>query len=223
MARDSHQRKGEKTMALTRKFLKAMGIEDEKVDQIIEAHGETVDALKAERDGYKEEAEKASELEKAIKAAREEASQIAEKNPYKVKYDALKEEFEQYKKTEADKATKASKRDAYKALLRSLGIADKRIDAVTKVADLDSLELEDNGKFKGEDELKTSLKNEWAEFIPTDSKAGAETAKPPAQAKGKAKLSKKEIMDIEDTEERQAAWAEYLSDQQNNTGGNQNE
>ena len=33
-------------MSLTRRFLKAMGIEDEKVDQIIEAHSGTVDALK---------------------------------------------------------------------------------------------------------------------------------------------------------------------------------
>ena len=32
--------------SLTRKMLKAMGIEDEKIDQIIEAHSETVDALK---------------------------------------------------------------------------------------------------------------------------------------------------------------------------------
>ena len=33
-------------MALTRKFLKAMGIEDDKIDQIIDAHTETVTALK---------------------------------------------------------------------------------------------------------------------------------------------------------------------------------
>jgi hypothetical protein len=33
-------------MALTRKMLKAMGIEEEKIEQIIEAHAETVDGLK---------------------------------------------------------------------------------------------------------------------------------------------------------------------------------
>lgn len=33
-------------MSLTRKMLRAMGIEDDKADQIIEAHAETVDALK---------------------------------------------------------------------------------------------------------------------------------------------------------------------------------
>lgn len=34
-------------MALTRKFLKALEIEGDKADQIIEAHTETVDGLKA--------------------------------------------------------------------------------------------------------------------------------------------------------------------------------
>ena len=43
-------------MTLTRKMLKAMGIEEEKIDQIIEAHAETVDGLNeklktAEADG----------------------------------------------------------------------------------------------------------------------------------------------------------------------------
>ena len=33
-------------MALTRKMLRAMGVEDDKADQIIDAHAETVDALK---------------------------------------------------------------------------------------------------------------------------------------------------------------------------------
>lgn len=37
-------------MALTRKMLKAMGIEDEKIDQIIDEHAESVNALKAKLD-----------------------------------------------------------------------------------------------------------------------------------------------------------------------------
>lgn len=40
-------------MPLTRKMLKAMGIEEDKIEQIIEAHADTVDALRDERDGYK--------------------------------------------------------------------------------------------------------------------------------------------------------------------------
>ena len=43
-------RKRSEHMALTRKFLKAMGIEDEKAEEIISAHVETVNGLKGERD-----------------------------------------------------------------------------------------------------------------------------------------------------------------------------
>ena len=53
-------------MSLTRKMLKAMGIEEEKIDQIIEAHSETVDSLKADRDSYKEDAEKLKDVQKEL-------------------------------------------------------------------------------------------------------------------------------------------------------------
>ncbi len=36
-------------MAMTHKFLKALGIEDDKAEEIIAAHLETVNAIKAER------------------------------------------------------------------------------------------------------------------------------------------------------------------------------
>ena len=44
-------------MAVTRKLLKALGIEDEKADQILEAHTETVNEIREERDRYKADAE----------------------------------------------------------------------------------------------------------------------------------------------------------------------
>ena len=46
-------------MAFTRKFLSAMGIEADKVDEIINAHIEVVDGLKEERDNFKKNADKA--------------------------------------------------------------------------------------------------------------------------------------------------------------------
>lgn len=50
-------------MALTRKYLKAMGLEDDKIDQIIEAHTEVTTAIKADADRYKADAEKLSEVQ----------------------------------------------------------------------------------------------------------------------------------------------------------------
>ena len=53
-------------MALTRKLLRSMGIEDDKIDQIIEAHGETVSALKDERDQYRDAAEALPGVQKEL-------------------------------------------------------------------------------------------------------------------------------------------------------------
>ena len=76
-------------MSLTRKMLKAMGIEEEKIDQIIEAHSETVDSLKADRDSYKEDAEK-------LKAVQKELDDLKAKGDdgWKEMHDRLKVEFE---------------------------------------------------------------------------------------------------------------------------------
>ena len=55
-------------MALTRKMLKAMGIEEEKIDEIIDAHTETVNALK---DQSKQDRDAAARLEIGRASCRE--------------------------------------------------------------------------------------------------------------------------------------------------------
>ena len=51
-------------MALTRNMLKGMGLTDEQVSAIIDAHTDTTDALKAQRDQYKADAEKLPAVQK---------------------------------------------------------------------------------------------------------------------------------------------------------------
>lgn len=53
-------------MALTRKLLKGMGLTDEQVDTIIEAHTDTVDGLKADIGRYKADAEKLPGIQKEL-------------------------------------------------------------------------------------------------------------------------------------------------------------
>ncbi len=175
-------------MALTRKMLKAMGIEEEKIDQIIEAHSETVDGLKSQLDTVTSSAKKANDectaLQKELEDAKNTALEKEGKNPWKVKFDALKEEFEGYKTEEQKKATKAAKETAYKALLKDSGIADKRIAAVLKVSDIEGIEIGEDGKIKDADKLKESIKSEWADFITTDSSKGADVATPPQNTGG---------------------------------------
>ena len=176
-------------MALTRKMLKAMGIEDEKIDQIIDAHTETVDALKTERDKFKTDAEKLPNVQKELDTLKADAEK-AGKDPFKVKYEAIKEEFDTYKKDVAAKETTAKKQAAFKSLLKEIGVSDKRLDAVLRVSDLEKIKLADDGTISDADSLKTNLKTEWADFIVTEGKAGAETSTPPeSQAKDYSNMS----------------------------------
>lgn len=192
-------------MALTRKFLSALGIDADKVDEIINAHTETVDALKNERDKYKADAEKLPEVQKELNSIKEQAAKNDGKNPFEVKYNAIKEEFENYKKEQTAKETKVKKADAYKALLKEAGVSEKRIDAVLRVSDIDGLKLDKDGAVEGKDALLESIKKDWSDFIVTQGTQGARTPNPPANGGGKTYKSKEEIYAIKDTAERQKA------------------
>lgn len=164
-----------------------MGIEEDKIDSIIEAHTETVDALKKERDGYKVDAEQLVEVRKQLDDAKNVDS-------FKDKYDTLKKEFEDYKQAEANKATKLAKTEAYKALLKEIGISDKRIDSVVRVSDIDAIELID-GKINKANELKSSLKEEWSDFIVKQQEQGADTVVPPSGGQGGNDFSNMSLAD----------------------------
>lgn len=196
-------------MALSRKFLAALGIEADKIDEIINAHSETVEGLKEERDSYKEKAEKYDKAQKDLDEANRKIEDLGKEDAYKVKYDALKEDFDNYKKEAEAQKVKATKTDAFKALLKEIGVSDKRIDSVVKVSDLDKIRIDKEGHLEGVEDLKKSLSTEWADFIVTEGKKGASTSTPPEGGKTGVK-SREEIMKIKDTQERQAAWAELI-------------
>ena len=196
-----------KTMAFTRKFLTALGIEADKVDEIISAHTEVTDSLKAERDSYKGEAEKLEKLQKEYNSLQKTIEENG-KDSYKVKYEALKEDFEAYKKEISDKEQASKKETAYKKLLREAGIPDKRLDAILRVSDISAIEFDEDGKtIKNADELSKLIKEEWADFIPAAKIEGAKTPTPPTGA-GKATKTKEEIRAIADPIQRQKAMAE---------------
>lgn len=198
---------------LNRKFLSSLGIEDDKADQILERHSDVVSEIKDERDTLKAEVEKLPEIQKQLDAYKK-AEEQGEKDPYKVKYEALKEEFKDFKDGIKAQEAKAKKADAFKALLKEAGVSEKRIDAVLKVSDVDAIEFDDEGKVKDADKLKESIKKEWSDFITTASSEGANTATPPASNNNKNVMTRKEIMAIKDTSERQKAWGEYLTSNQ---------
>ena len=196
-------------MSLTRKMLKAMGIEEEKIDQIIEAHSETVESLKADRDSYKEDAEKLKDVQKELDDLKAKGD-----DGWKEKHDALKAEFDQYKNDVQAKETKAAKEAAYRDILKDANLSEKGIEKAVKYAEWDKIELDEDGKLKGANDHIKAAREEWAEYVTTTTTTGAKTSTPPANTGG-AKMTKAEIYAKDEhgryklsTAERQKALAE---------------
>lgn len=177
-------------------MLKAMGIEEDTIEQIIEAHTETTDSLKAERDRYKGEAERAKEIQgelEATKAKLKEALEDESQDELKTQLDErakelrkaqdatekLQEEFDAYKsKVEADE-TNRRKTESYRQLLEKAGIAQKYVGKVLRVTSLDDVELDDDGNVRDAEKAIEGIKAEWPEFIAKVETKGSEPENPP--------------------------------------------
>ena len=192
-------------MGFSRKMLKAMNIEEEKIEQIIDAHSETVDALKAERDAYKEDAAKLAAVQKELDELKAKGD-----DGYKAKYEAEKAAHDALKADIAAKETKKAKTDAYRELLKGANIDEKRIATILRAEapTIDKIELDADGKIKNAEQYTESIKSDWADFIVTQSAQGTNTATPPANGGAASTKTKEDIMKIKDAGERQKAIAE---------------
>ena len=192
-------------MGFSRKMLKAMNIEEDKIEQIIDAHSETVDALKAERDGYKEDAAKLAAVQKELDELKAKGD-----DGYKAKYEAEKAAHDALKADIAAKETKKAKTDAYRELLKGANIDEKRIATILRAEapTIDKIELDADGKIKNAEQYTQSIKSDWADFVVTQSAKGTNTATPPANGGAASTKTKEDILKIKDAGERQKAIAE---------------
>lgn len=192
-------------MGFSRKMLKAMNIEEDKIEQIIDAHSETVDALKADRDAYKEDAAKLAAVQKELDELKAKGD-----DGYKAKYEAEKAAHDALKADIAAKETKKAKTDAYRELLKGANIDEKRIATILRAEapTIDKIELDADGKIKNAEQYTQSIKSDWADFIVTQSAKGTNTATPPANGGAATTKTKEDILKIKDAGERQKAIAE---------------
>ena len=176
-----------------------MGIEADKVDEIINAHIEVVDGLKEERDNFKKDAEKLADVQKQLDKANDKLAKNGEgETVAKEDYDKLKQEYDDYKADITAKNTRTEKENAFRELLKSVGVSEKRFNAIIKVSDIDGLELDKDGKIKDAEKHTENVKSEWADFIETTTTKGANTANPPANnGKGTGKTME-EMLAIKD-------------------------
>lgn len=178
-------------MAFTRKMLKAFGIEDNIIDQIMDAHVEVVEGIKTERDTFKTKADQLDGVQKELDDLKKNGGD------WQKKYDDEHKNFEAYKNAQTAKETKAAKETAYRGLLKAAGIADKRIDTILKVTNLEDIELDENGKIKDSDKHTETVKTEYSEFIETTTHRGAHVERPPANGGGSVK-TREEIYAMKD-------------------------
>lgn len=174
-------------MSLTRKMLKAMDIDEEKISQIFDAHQETIDEISKERDGYKTELDTAkaevkrlSDVEKELVKAN---AKLDEAKETEQKLADLKKEYNDFKAEIDAKNVTATKAKAYKELLSKQGIPEKYHDAIIRVTDLESVELKED-KIVNEKDIIESIDKDWGDFKVTESKQGAKTPNPPANNGG---------------------------------------
>lgn len=190
-------------MALTRKFLKGMGLSEEQIDSIIESHTDTVNGLKEQIDelkdngsGKKGENGNNSASGKNSGAAKNSGGEKEPENQWEKKYKELNSQFEEFKTKQAEKDAHAAKETALRKLLEEIGVSAKRINSVVKVSNIDGIELDDNGAIKHVDKLRDSLKTEWADFIEQKQIQGTNTATPPAGGEAGGKTANPKAAEI---------------------------
>lgn len=159
-------------MALTRKFLSALGIDEDKQQAIIDAHTETVEGLKNQAAQYKADAEKLAEVQAELKKA-----QDAVKNSGDAQ--KIQEAFDKYKADVQAKETKAAKEAAMRKLAKDAGLDEKGIERAVKYG-LASIELDEAGEVKDANDHIKALREEWPENIRAKVENNDPTPTPPA-------------------------------------------
>lgn len=193
-------------MAMSRKSLKAMGLTEEQIDSIIEMHTETVDSYKDKLKTAEEKSAKLEDVQKELDTLKATVEADAKEREGK-DYDALKKEFEKYKLDTERKEQKATIEAKFRELLKDMNVSDAGTAKILKWRGVDDVTLDEDGKISNAKELRKSIKEDWPEYILTETVKGANTPVPPAN-NGGGKMTIEQIDAITDTAERQKAMLE---------------
>lgn len=141
-------------MALTKKFLENMGLNEEQIEAIMEGHTATVEGLKADGARYKADAEKLADVQEELDSLK-----AAGVENWKEKHDAVLREFN---------ATKAfdEKKAAYREFLTIEGCNPKLIDMVVRGSTelINSIELGD-GRIQNIASVSAAFRSEWSDLL----------------------------------------------------------
>lgn len=160
-------------MALTRKMLKALGLSEETIETIVDAHVETVTALTRERDELKTQAEAAQAIAKERDDLRAQADKAGDAAKVQAEFDAYRQQVEGEKTT-------ATKTAAVRKALKAAGVArDEFAELLLGKVDMTSVEL-DGDSVRDPDSLVNPLRSSYAGCFGTVEDKGTDKTDPPS-------------------------------------------
>lgn len=208
-------------MALTRKFLKALEIEGEKAEQIIEAHSETVEGLKAQLTEAQADAGKLPEVQRELETAKADLKAVKD-DGWKEKHDQLKQQFDAYKAEISARDSKAAKEGAARAYYQGKGISGKALEVAMRGSgpEIAALELDGDGKIRDAGPLDSLIAGDFSGLVSKTRTQGAKTDMPPANIGGgmsKAEIYKKDEKGryVLDATARQEALTKIMMEERN--------
>jgi len=194
-------------MVFTRRFLKEVLADREDaaelIDQIIEAHLETVTPIKAELNRLQEEhgGKTADEIHAELEGLeaqleRLKAEEVDENGkPWKTRYEEEKSRFDAYKEKEEARSAYREKEKAFRSMLVQAGVTN-HIDLLVRANSdiINSMEMQ-SGRVKNYESVSAAIRSECRDFIGKGKPAQIRTVAP----------TRESIMNITDRAERLAA------------------
>ena len=193
------------TKAQVREILSEAGADGEKIadacQKILDGHVATIEALKEERDKYKQDLEQAKADHEELEKLKANSGDI----------ESLQKEFDDYKANVEAEKVHAKKETAYKQILKDCGIPERHYAKILKYSDVDGIDFDEEGNVKGADEIRKSIETEWSDHKETSSVEGVKTPNPPSNSGAKTTMTKDQIRAIPDATARQKAMMENPS------------
>lgn len=193
-------------MALTRKYLKSIGLNDDQIEGVIEEHTAVKSDLQGKIDTYKADADKLAEVQKELDDLKAQGD-----GGYKEKYEAEAKAHNTLKQQIEAEKTNATKRTVMdKFLTEKVGI--QRESARTLILDAvkwDDVKLDESGALTGADELAKTYADKYKDFVGMTGSQGTPPATPPTG--GGSAMTKADIMAIRDPVARQNAIANNIN------------
>ena len=179
-------------MALTRKMLRELGLGEEAIEAVIDAHAQTVDALK----GYEAEAQRLAQVQRELDELK-----VAHGESVK-RYEREHEAFASYRQQAEAREDAAHRAALYRAALRTAGVKESLHEQIVEMTNLSRLGVKD-GKLTDEAAVIEGIREKYADFIPATTTTGTLVESPPQSAG--AGMTREQIMAIRDATQRQQA------------------